>query len=228
MNNNDTLKNNLDKETELRRYLEKFIGDSSIERIKELEAKEIELKILKVRYEEKEAELSNLRDSINERIKQAVKLKEKELTREREQALKYKQYNIESKKVKPLKQETERLTAEKKTLEEMYKSLSEDHNKIISILEDIMSMVSNIQQILNDNGTTEEVKKQVENIVRVYGKKPTKEQLVYECKEIHRMLSKGITQKEIASILYPGDKRGEVRVSERKRSKTWRELYNEQ
>ena len=220
-----------DREKELRETYERVIESSVVERVeslteqnKVLSEQNIELR---AKFETLNKSYSDLKSESDKRVEQAVKSIKRELQVEKEQSLKYQRQNIESKKVVPIKKEKEQVESERDRLQEMYNDLRADHSEMLTLLRDVFDVVTNIKTLIENNGTMEQVKEQVERVESVESltvERDTKR----ECELIHQLLQEGKTQREIAGIVFPGDKRGERRVSDRKHSKLYERLFGEQ
>lgn len=225
-----------DRQREEIEYLKEFIGKASVEKINSLEALSTENEVLKAKLVEKNKQLadkdkaySDYKSSTEKRIKQAVESAERRKDYEYAEKLNNKGLNerrsIRNNEVKPEKQRADLAEKERDRVKEMYDSLlsefklsHQNESTIIGLCQEILSAVkSNLEK----GNTVDDMIKIIDNGIESI----TNTSIADECRRIHELKSAGITHSEIASIVYPGLKRGVTKVSERINSKIYEEMF---
>lgn len=206
-----------------REYLEKFIGESTIDRIRTLEVKAAESDELRIRLEEKEKAYDDLKKSFDDRMASAVRNAERSRDREwqaiQKQSLSDQRKNIRSKEVKPEKERTKQVEDERDRIKEMYDSLSSDHSKLLdnqeemlTVLKSVYSVVMDIKDSIGNGGTFDKVSELVEiasdelSEAIGNGAKPSEDDKIAICREIKQLKDSGMTNKEVAKTLMKSNK----------------------
>lgn len=237
----DTYKRLYDEQKDKIEYLEGFIGDSTVEKIKADKEKietlsnrvtqqDKEIAVLSNTVKEKDNTISLLREQRDKEIREAedrIKIQlERSKGAEIREAVKSAKSNeafkIRQNEVKPLKAQYEAL------LEHIGETTDRTDKNVLGLIELVTNGFNKIEQLISKGGTQEEIKEAVEEVKRDTISKISKDDIVEECKEIHRLLSEGKTQKEIANLMYPDLNRRETKVSERIKSKTYQKLFNDE
>ena len=222
-------------------YLEGFIGESTVEQIKqdkdkiESLSKEVveqdkKIAVLNNKVKEKDNTINLLRENRDKEIKEAenrVKIqveraKEAEAEEKVRHAKANEAYKVRQNEVKPLKAKYEAL------LEHIGETTDRTDKNVLQLIELVTSEFDKIEQLITDDRTQVELKEAVREIKRDTINKISKDNIAEECREINRLLNEGKTQKEIANIMYPDIKRREVKVSDRIKSKTYKKMYGVQ
>lgn len=235
-------------------YLERFIGDSTVEQIKRDQDKIEKLKTERDTYKGQAEEADKRVNEIKKAYEVAKINLEKQIRAEKEKQLIDFKKNTNSKKIKPLESKISELELELNSIKEklnqakidkdiadkrvvevetLLKSRDEEierlktiENKVDSLTELVSSKLESILDIVSNNGSREDIVEAVEKVSESIGKKVSTQSIEDECRLIHSLLEQGKTQKEIAAILYPDLARREVKVTDRIKSKTYKKLFN--
>ena len=204
--------------------LESVIDYSTAETINKLKEKnkELETEAIKLRATD-----SEIRNSINNKIK----FKEEQLRREydekHKQSLIDMRKNIRQKEVKPKEEIIEQSKEEVDRIQNMYDSLLKEFNKshenettILNLCSDILT---NVKQLINNGATHDEIVNKIDSSVESLKNLSIKD----ECEIIHNFIENGHSKKEVAAYLYPDLKRREQKVQERINSKQYQEMFGQ-
>lgn len=234
-----------DREKELRETYERVIS----------EAVAIEIETLREQNSQLMSERDLLRGKVEQsdklvgEIKKAYDIKVRQVERQaetvRQQSLSDQRKNIKSKNLRPLeierdnlKEQNQQLMSELEQLkakwvesETLLKSRDEEIERLQTIefkldtLSDVMTdKLDCLIEMIKSGRDTSEIVETVEQIKSTMTTKPDVES---ECRLIHQLINEGKTQRDIAKIVFPGVARGEAKVSERKKSKTWLRLFGD-
>lgn len=177
-------------------YLKKFIGDASIQKIKNLESLTPEIKRLQSIIDEKQQTIDLLREQLNKKVQAAVINREHQLNSEHKTQMKNQKYNTQEKVIKPLQKENEEL---KITNEQLMKEIQE----IKVIVSNNQDLLNKIIEILLNSSNIKTAKEEVITLIKNEGLgiKPTQDEKVIIANEIKALMDEGLTQKEIADRL---------------------------
>ena len=237
----ESYKSLYDEQKEKVEYLEKFIGDSTVEKIKQdrrmietlnkkVSEQDKQIAVLSNTIKEKEAAIGLLREQRDKEIEEAKNLVRIQLERDKEaevrESVKHAKANeafkVRQNEVKPLKAQYEAL------LEHIGETTDRTDKNVLNLIELVTNGFNRVEQLISEGGTQEEIREAVEEVKRdTISKINNKEDIIKECREIHSLLEQGKSQKEIANIMYPDLKRKETKVSDRIKSKTYQKLFNE-
>lgn len=230
----DTYKGLYDEQKEKVSYLEKFIGDSTVESIKADKEKitqmDKQIAVLNNSIKEKDSTISLLREQRDKEIREAEdririqleRSKEAEIREKVNSAKSNEAFKVRQNEVKPLKAQYEAL------LEHIGETTDRTDKNVLSLIELVTNGFNKIEQLISKGGTQEEIKEAVEEVKRDTISKISKDDIADECLRIHNLLLEGKTQKEIANIMYPDLKRREIKVSDRIKSKAYKEMFNDE
>jgi uncharacterized coiled-coil protein SlyX len=237
----ESYKNLYDEQKEKIDYLEKFIGDSTVERIKadkgkiETLSKKVaeqdkQIAVLNNSIKEKEEAISLLREQRDKEIKQAIKRVEREKDNEYAVKLKDKgtneRRNIRNKEVKPLEQKVEEQDKEIDRLQAMHSETMEKLEQVLNELSTNTELTEKVLELVKSLIEKGEPKEKIVDTIDKAIETIDRGSVADECRKIHQLVLEGKTQKEIANIMYPDLKRREVKVSDRIKSKTYQKMFN--
>lgn len=230
-----------DEQREKIEYLEKFIGDSTVEKIKAdrkmietLNKKVVEqdkqIAVLSNTVKEKDNTICLLREQRDKEIREAedrIKIqlernKEAEVRESVKHAKANEAFKVRQNEVKPLKAQYEAL------LEHIGETTDRTDKNVLNLIELVTNGFNTVEQLISKGGTQEEIKEAVEEVKRDTISKISKDDINEECRKIHSLILEGKTQKEIANIMYPNLARKEIKVSDRIKSKAYQRLFEEQ
>ena len=234
------------QEKEQREFLQEFIGDATIQEIVSLRQEVKKIPVLEAQLSEKDNTIKEVKEQCEKRIENIKAVKKRETEYVKEEALKNQRYNMQSKQIKPLEEELEKTKTELKeaqaslesvkaqnienetllkSRDDEIKRLKSIELKVDTLTEIITRNFESLIDLINKGSSKEEMIQAVEKVSESLGTKVTKEQIEQECKQIHDYLEQGLSQKEIANLMYPGLGRKEVKVSDRIKSATYKKLY---
>lgn len=200
------------------RMLKEFIGNTTADRIRQLEQAEQELSVVKAQNEMLKQAYNDLNSQVEARIKQAVNYTEYMADIEKREAVKKKENNIQYNKLRPLEKERDQY---KEMLEKLQESLNEALSKIGLLLDG----QAEIKRLIQSDRPKEEVIQQIDKIIAV-GERKSKEENIAEIHKIYELTQQGLTNKEIADRLGWKSARGTVKVSEKRKTQAYMELEN--
>ena len=93
-------------------------------------------------------------------------------------------------------------------------------NKLDTVLAEITSISDMLVEMSENNSTKDDVIEAVKNRVNSINKVD----VISECERIYIMTEQGLSAEQIAEIMYPGVKRGSIKVSERRKHKYYENI----
>lgn len=234
------IKINSEHEVEILRerlgLLESIIDYSTAETINKLKEKnkELETEAIKLRATDSEkdkllAEKDKLITEVRNSINTKIKFKEEQLRREydekHKQSLIDMRKNIRQKEVKPKEEIIEQSKEEVDRIQNMYNSLllefNKSHENETVILNMCSEILTTVKQLVVNGNTTDEIVNSINAGVESLKNLSIKD----ECEIIHNFIENGHSKKEVAQYLYPDLARREQKVQERINSKQYQEMF---
>lgn len=220
------------------RMLKGFIGNTTTDRIKQLEQAERELSVVKAQNVEKDNQIAAIKEQSDKRIEDIKKYYERQMELERN-AVRRDTKSNESKKTRQIEKEKEQVVKERDTYKEQLKqlqeSLDEANNKLDILvagqaeaaekLQNLIIGLLEIKQLLEFDKPKKEIIQQIDKIISV-GERKSKEENIAEIQLIYELTQQGLTNKEIAGRLGWKSARGSVKVTEKRKTKAYMELEN--
>lgn len=196
---------------------------------------------------EKTNQIAEIKKNFNNQLNNKLEWQRRQFDAEKAQSLSDQRKNIRSKEVKPEKEKVEQAKKEVDRIQKMYDSLLKEHTKshenekamlnefnqshenekaILSICSEILS---NIKQLISSGATSDELVEKIDFGIKSLEKKATKTkaELIAEDKKIIQMIDDGMSDSDIADIIYshldnPQTRR--VQLSKRKATQRFKEL----
>lgn len=182
---------------------------------------------------EKDNQLAYIRKNFDTQLNSRLEWQRKQFEAEKNQSLSDQRKNIRSREVKPEKEKVEAANNERDRIQQMYESLLVEFNQshenekaILSICSDILN---NIKQLISNGATSDELVEKIDSGIRSLEKKTakTKQELIAEDKKIIQMMNDGMSDSDIADIIYShldDPKVRRVQLSKRKATQRFKEL----
>ena len=182
---------------------------------------------------EKDKRIDTMKTSYENQLNSKLEWQRKQFELEKKQSLIDQRKNIRSKEVKPEKEKVEAANNERDRIQNMYDSLicelnisHENEKAILDICSDILS---NIKQLISNGATSDELVEKIDSGIKSLEKKANKNkaELIAEDKKIIQMINDGMSDSDIADIIYShlaDPKVRRVQLSKRKATQRFKEL----
>ena len=182
---------------------------------------------------EKNNQIAEIKKNFDTQLANKLEWQRKQFEAEKAQSLSDQRKNIRSKEVKPEKEKVEAANNERDRIQNMYESLLSEFNQshenekaILNICSDILS---NIKQLISNGATSDELVEKIDSGIKSLEKKANKNkaELIAEDKKIIQMINDGMSDSDIADIIYShlnDPKVRRVQLSKRKATQRFKEL----
>ena len=182
---------------------------------------------------EKNNQIAEIKKNFNNQLESKMQWQRRQFEAEKAQSLSDQRKNIRSKEVKPEKEKVEQAKQEVDRIQNMYDSLicelnisHENEKAILDICSDILS---NIKQLISNGATSDELVEKIDYGIKSLEKKANKNkaELIAEDKKIIQMINDGMSDSDIADIIYShldDPKVRRVQLSKRKATQRFKEL----
>ena len=183
--------------------------------------------------EEKDNQLTYIRKNFDTQLNGRLEWQRKQFEAEKNKSLSDQRKNIRSREVKPEKEKVEQANNERDRVQQMYESLlgefNQSHENEKAILSICSEILNNIKQLINNGATSDELVEKIDSGIKSLEKKATKTkaELVAEDKKIIQMMNDGMSDSDIADIIYShldDPKVRRVQLSKRKATQRFKEL----
>ena len=183
--------------------------------------------------EEKDNQLAYIRKNFDNQLNSRLEWQRKQFEAEKNQSLCDQRKNIRSREVKPEKEKVEQAKQEVDRIQNMYESLlsefNQSHENEKAILSICGEILNNIKQLINNGATSDELVEKIDSGIKSLEKKATKTkaELIAEDKKIIQMMNDGMSDSDIADIIYShldDPKVRRVQLSKRKATQRFKEL----
>lgn len=183
--------------------------------------------------EEKDNQLAYIRKNFDTQLNSRLEWQRKQFEAEKTQSLSDQRKNIRSREVKPEKEKVEQANNERDRVQQMYESLlgefNQSHENEKAILSICSEILNNIKQLINNGATSDELVEKIDSGIKSLEKKvtKTKAELIAEDKKIIQMMNDGMSDSDIADIIYShldDPKVRRVQLSKRKATQRFKEL----
>ena len=182
---------------------------------------------------EKNNQIAEIKKNFNNQLNSKLEWQRKQFELEKKQSLSDQRKNIRSKEVKPEKEKVEAANNERDRIQQMYDSLlnefNQSHENEKAILSICSEILNNIKQLISNGATSDELVKKIDSGIKSLEKKATKTkaELIAEDKKIIQMSNDGMSDSDIADIIYShldDPKVRRVQLSKRKATQRFKEL----
>lgn len=206
-------------------------------RVKNLENEAIALRAADTEKDkmiaEKNNQIAEIKKNFNNQLESKMQWQRRQFELEKKQSLSNQRKNINAKIVKPKEELVEQSKKEVDRLQNMYDSLiceinisHENEKAILDICSDILS---NIKQLISNGATSDELVEKIDYGIKSLEKKANKNkaELIAEDKKIIQMINDGMSDSDIADIMYShlnDPKVRRIQLSKRKATQRFKEL----
>ena len=182
---------------------------------------------------EKNNQIAEIKKNFNNQLESKMQWQRSQFELEKKQSLMDQRKNIRSKEVKPEKEKVEAANNERDRIQQMYESLlsefNQSHENEKAILDICSDILNNIKQLINNGATSDELVEKIDCGIKSLEKKvnKTKAELIAEDKKIIQMSNDGMSDSDIADIIYShlaDPKVRRVQLSKRKATQRFKEL----
>ena len=182
---------------------------------------------------EKDKRIDTMKTSYENQLNSKLEWQRKQFELEKKQSLSDQRKNIRSKEVKPEKEKVEAANNERDRIQQMYDSLlnefNQSHENEKAILDICSDILSNIKQLINNGATSDELVEKIDYSIKSLEKKANKNkaELIAENKKIIQMINDGMSDSDIADIIYShlnDPKVRRIQLSKRKATQRFKEL----
>lgn len=182
---------------------------------------------------EKNNQIAEIKKNFNNQLESKMQWQRRQFEAEKKQSLIDQRKNIRSKEVKPKEEIVEKSKEEVNRVQKMYESLlnefNQSHENEKAILSICSEILNNIKQLINKGATSDELVKNIDFGIKSLEKKATKTkaELIAEDKKIIQMSNDGMSDSDIADIIYShldDPKVRRVQLSKRKATQRFKEL----
>ena len=207
------------------------------DKVKDLEDEAIALRAADAEKDkmitEKNNQIAEIKKNFNNQLESKMQWQRRQFEAEKKQSLIDQRKNIRQKEVKPKEEIVEKSKEEVDRVQTMYQSLLDEFNQshenekaILSICSEILN---NIKQLISNGATSDELVKKIDSGIKSLEKKATKTkaELIAEDKKIIQMSNDGMSDSDIADIIYShldDPKVRRVQLSKRKATQRFKEL----
>ena len=161
---------------------------------------------------EKDKRIDTMKTSYENQLANKLKWQRKQFEAEKAQSLSDQRKNIRSKEVKPEKEKVEAANNERDRIQQMYESLLSEFNQVNEKLDTQTGLLYTILDILNSSNNIDEAKEEIDELITetktalgiqyTDTKKPSKQDKKDFTALINRLSENGMTNKDIARMLY--------------------------
>ena len=206
-------------------------------RVKNLEDEAIALRAADTEKDkmitEKNNQIAEIKKNFDTQLESKLQWQRRQFEAEKAQSLSDQRKNIRSKEVKPEKEKVEAANNERDRIQQMYESLicelnisHENEKAILNICSDILN---NIKQLISNGATSDELVEKIDSGIKSLEKKANKNksELIAEDKKIIQMINDGMSDSDIADIIYShlnDPKVRRIQLSKRKATQRFKEL----
>ena len=182
---------------------------------------------------EKDKRIDTMKTSYENQLNSKLEWQRKQFEIEKSKSLSNQRKNIRSKEVKPEREKVEIANNERDRIQHMYESLlaefNQSHENEKAILSICSEILSNIKQLISNGATPDELVEKIDYGIKSLEKKvtKTKAELIAEDKKIIQMIDDGMSDSDIADIIYShldDPKVRRVQLSKRKATQRFKEL----
>ena len=182
---------------------------------------------------EKNNQIAEIKKNFDTQLESKLQWQRRQFEAEKKQSLSDQRKNIRSKEVKPEKEKVEAANNERDRIQQMYDSLlnefNQSHENEKAILDICSDILSNIKQLISNGATSDELVKKIDSGIKSLEKKATKTkaELIAEDKKIIQMSNDGMSDSDIADIIYShldDPKVRRIQLSKRKATQRFKEL----
>ena len=182
---------------------------------------------------EKNNQIAEIKKNFDTQLESKLQWQRRQFEAEKAQSLSDQRKNIRSKEVKPEKEKVEQAKQEVDRIQQMYESLlrefNQSHENEKAILDICSEILNNIKQLISNGATSDELVEKIDSGIKSLEKKvtKTKAELIAEDKKIIQMSNDGMSDSDIADIIYShldDPKVRRVQLSKRKATQRFKEL----
>lgn len=182
---------------------------------------------------EKNNQIAEIKKNFDTQLENKLMWQRKQFELEKKQSLSDQRKNIRSKEVKPEKEKVEAANNERDRIQQMYDSLlnefNQSHENEKAILDICSDILSNIKQLISNGATSDELVEKIDSGIKSLEKKANKNkaELIAEDKKIIQMINDGMSDSDIADIIYShlnDPKVRRIQLSKRKATQRFKEL----
>ena len=182
---------------------------------------------------EKNNQIAEIKKNFDTQLESKLQWQRRQFEAEKAQSLSDQRKNIRSKEVKPEKEKVEQAKQEVDRIQQMYESLlrefNQSHENEKAILDICSEILNNIKQLISNGATSDELVEKIDSGIKSLEKKvtKTKAELIAEDKKIIQMSNDGMSDSDIADIIYShldDPKVRRVQLSKRKVTQRFKEL----
>ena len=157
---------------------------------------------------EKNNQIAEIKKNFDTQLANKLEWQRRQFEAEKAQSLSDQRKNIRSKEVKPEKEKVEQAKQEVDRIQNMYESLldefNQSHENEKAILDICSDILSNIKQLISNGATSDELVEKIDYGIKSLEKKANKNkaELIAEDKKIIQMINDGMSDSDIADIIY--------------------------
>lgn len=182
---------------------------------------------------EKNNQIAEIKKNFDTQLANKLEWQKRQFEAEKAKSLSDQRKNIRSKEVKPEREKVEAANSERDRVQNMYDSLlsefNQSHENEKTILSICSEILSNIKQLISSGATSDKLVEKIDSGIKSLEKKATKTkaELIAEDKKIIQMIDDGMSDSDIADIIYShldDPKVRRVQLSKRKATQRFKEL----
>ena len=162
--------------------------------------------------EEKDNQLAYIRKNFDTQLNGRLEWQRKQFEAEKNQSLSDQRKNIRSREVKPEKDKVEQANNERDRVQQMYESLLGEFNQVNEKLDTQTGLLYTILDILNNSNSIDEAKDEIDELISNKkddleinynnNRRPSKNEKITFTQLVNRLSESGMTNREIANMLY--------------------------